>query len=430
MDADVCVVGAGLAGMSAAYELAAAGMSVVCIEARRVGWGASGRNGGFVFPGFSLGSHDLVRQVGRADAKTLYQLSLEAVDRVRARISRHQMGGVDPTHGVLEVVRYANQREADQTREFMDHVLGHSMRLVGRDELQTMLRTDDYYWGLEDKRAFHMHPLNYMHGLSRACQQMGVRVFEQSPATSVDCSGGPDAAKTVRVAGSRGEVRARHVVHCSGAYFVDSLPRDLASSTLPVATYVVSTAPIPESVIRSAINTDAAVLDTRRCGDYYRVVWQKQEHPYRERTGRILWGGRISALVHQPAALSSMLLGDMIRVFPQLDGHVTIDAAWSGLMPYTRHMMPLIGRLPSGEWYAAGYCGHGLNTTAMGAALVAGAVTGTDDRWKLLDRHFGLSWAGGSVIGPLATQASYWWMQLQDYIQESRSSAVTSGARV
>lgn len=426
---DVAIVGGGMAGLSTAYELAAHGVKAAVVEANQVGWGASGRNGGFVFAGYALGSHDLTRAVGKDKARDLYQLSIDGVDRVRARISRHNMASVAPTPGILEVVRYWNEAEAEETQRFLRDEMGHPQQLLLRSELEKLLATRDYYWGLLDTHGFHMHPLNYVRGLTSACSSMGVTVLENARVSSFHAGTKASEDKTLTLEGG-GRVKAQHLIFTCGGYIPRSLVPTVAGATIPVATYVVGTTPMKESLIREAIRTDAAILDTRRCGDYYRVVWDDQQRGGDgERLGRFVWGGRISAVSLEPRRLGEMLLGDILRVFPQLVGKVQIETAWSGLMSYGTHKMVQLGQLQPGVWYASGFGGHGLNTTAVAGRVLADAIAKQDEKFKLF-APFGLEWAGGRFMGPLATQAMYWLYQAQDWLQERRSKTSFRGGRI
>ncbi|MGI9415640.1 MAG: NAD(P)/FAD-dependent oxidoreductase, partial [Hyphomicrobiales bacterium] len=261
-----------------------------------------------------------------------------------------------------------------------------------------------------DAQALHIHPLNYAIGLAAGCEAAGVRIFEHTPAMAIEADG---AGHRVRTSG--GAVTARHVVLAHSAYG-RGLARALDAAVLPVATYVVASRPAPE-LLAMAITTDAAIADTRRAGDYYRLLPD----------GRLLWGGRITTQRSEPARLAAMLKRDIVAIYPQLEA-IEIEHAWSGLMAYAVHKMPIIGPLGGGLWTASAFGGHGLNTTAMAGRLIAGAIAEGDDRYRLFER-FGPKWAGGAA-GRAATQVAYWSYQARDWLDErkARRSSQPAGA--
>jgi gamma-glutamylputrescine oxidase len=394
--ADACVIGGGLAGLTTALELARAGMSVVLLEAGRVGCGASGRNGGFVSNGFALGISDIAHEVGLHNARNLYALSAEGTAYVRNTIETHEptvmMGS-----GLRVCVRYDDEkalhRHADRLRADFSETVVASDAATTRE----ILRTQHYFDSIHFPNAFHIHPLRYVLLMQQLCSAAGVRLFEMSRAMSVTKSGTGIVART-----ARGVVEARHVVHCvsSGDR---KLHRMTGRAVLPVATYVAVTAPLEQDAIR----TGEAIADTRRAGDYYRLIGER----------RILWGGRITTRRREPRDLAEKLRADMLSTFPNL-GAPRIDYAWSGSMGYALHKMPLIGRDAEGQWFATAFGGHGLNTTAMGGLLIARAIAFGDDAYRAFSA-FEPRWVFG-ILGQLGVQASYWSMQAKDRIDEVR----------
>lgn len=400
IEADVCVVGGGLAGLTTARELLKAGKSVALLEAQRIAWGASGRNGGFVSPGFAAGIEEILSRVGLVRAKALYRLSVEGCEKVRATIAeiapQALMG-----HGWITALRYSDPTGLEKYAQMMGRDFELGVELWNADRTRTVLKSPNYHEAVYVSDAFHIQPLTYALALARDTVQLGGRLFESSPALSWVRDG-----SAYKVCTSSGAVRAKDVVFCTSGYD-RTLFRPLARAVLPVATYIAVTEPLMARA-DAAIATTAAVSDTRRAGDYYR----------RLTAGRILWGGRISTRRSEPARLAEEMRQDMLGVYPQL-GSPRIDFAWGGLMGYSRHMMPLIGQAGEGLWMASAFGGHGLNTTAMAGMLIAGAITGTDDRWRLF-APFGAPWAGGP-LGQAGAQLTYWGMQLKDRYDEARS---------
>jgi gamma-glutamylputrescine oxidase len=393
ISADVCVVGAGLAGLTTALELSRRGLKVVVLEKNLIGSGASGRNGGFVSSGFALGMDDVVRHVGLDAAHGLYDLSREGVNYVRLEVSPTDIMG----KGLLLTTRYDDRGELHRYGAIMTERFGENVQSLNVEDTRKNLVTDRYHESLLFGAAFHIHPLRYCLTLSAKARAAGVQIFENSGVVSSIKSGAGFVVKTLQ-----GEVRAQHAVHCVSASGRE-VHKPSGRAVLPVATYIAVTKPL----VQNAIVTRAAIADTRRAGDYYRVVDE----------GRILWGGRITTQVSPPTRLAERMKGDMIATYPAL-GNPRIDYAWSGVMGYALHKMPLIGRDQEGQWFATAFGGQGLNTTAMAGLILASAIADGDDSYRRFI-PFAPKWAYGQ-LGRLGVQGSYWLMQLRDKRDESR----------
>lgn len=402
-ETDVCIVGGGLAGLTAALELCRRGLSVILLEAQAAGWGASGRNGGFVSPGYSRGLPSIEGVVGAEGARALYRLSIEGMDIVAANIREFGLADARPIQGIFKVIRYDDADGLQAHRDRLMRDFGYTLDFWPTEKVRQTLRSPRYHQALLDDRAFHIHPLNYARGLAAAVEQLGGRIHDRSTVTALDPSG---PVKIVRTAG--GEVRARHVVMACGGYTGRLVPR-LRRSHLPIATYVLVTEPARER-LAEVIRTRAAALDDRRASDYYRLV---------DDGARLLWGGRITTRTSEPRALAALLRRTMIDTYPQL-ADLKVDLAWSGLMSYARHLMPQIGRLDDGVWYCMGFGGHGLNTTAIGGRVIAEAIAGESDRIRQF-APFGLAWNGGP-FGVAAAQLTYWTYQGLDWLRERRAA--------
>lgn len=401
LSADVCIVGGGLAGLTAALQLARGGRSVVVLEGQRVAWGASGRNGGFVSAGYATSLSAIERAAGAAQGKELYRLSMEGVEIVRSNIERLQVGEAQPVPGIMRAVRYDGGASLQAFRDQQARDFGRTLRYFGKDEIRATLCSDKYHAALLDEQAFHFHPLNYGRALAREIVRLGGRIHENSAVVSCELDG---PRKTVRTAGA--SVSARDVLFTTGGYTGGVLP-SLKRAFLPIATYVLLTEPAPD-LIASTIRTAAGIGDDRRAGDYYRVV---------EDGSRVLWGGRITTRTTDPGDIAALLRREMVGTYPQL-ANLKVEVAWSGLMSYARHLMPQIGRLKPGVWYCTAFGGHGMNTTAAGGTVIAEAIAGASDRYKLF-APFGLAWNGG-VFGTAAVQLTYWAYQTADFVREHR----------
>lgn len=394
----VCIIGAGFAGLGTAFALHERGVTdVIVLEAQHVGFGASGRNGGFVFGGFSLDERALLAQAGPDHARALYGLTVAAVDTIRERIARHGIACEAREAGVLLANWFDDDRVLDERHRFMAEHMGALWQRISRAELSEMLLTKRYHGALLEPAAFHFHPLKYVQGLARVLSVHGVAIHEHSRVARVERAG-----DGWRIATARGQVRAREVVMCCGGY-LGRLQRKLASCALPIATYVMTTEPLGER-LGEAIRTHAAVYDTRFAFDYYRALPDT----------RLLWGGRIAVRDRDPAAVSRLLYCDMLKVYPQLAG-VRVEHAWSGMMSYARHKMPQLGRLPDGMWYAMGFGGHGVGPTTLAGELLACAILGDPDGMRRFEQ-WGLPSTGGPA-GKLAAQLVYWYHELRDLMR-------------
>ncbi|MDT4828696.1 Gamma-glutamylputrescine oxidoreductase [compost metagenome] len=401
VDAKVCILGGGLAGLSTALGLAERGVTdVVVLESQRVGHGASGRNGGFVFGGYSLGNADLLATLGADEARRLYQLTLDAVELIRQRTRQYAIDCDLVDKGVILANWFNDPSRLETPRQLMKQAYGVDWEYIPPGQLKEMLKTERYFGGLLERNAFHFHPLKYVHGVARTVAGLGVRIHEQSPALAIEKRADKYVVKT-----EGGEVHAEHVVFSGGGY-ARGVHRRVERAVLPIATYVVATEPLGAR-LADAIDCESAVYDTRFAFDYYRPL----------QDSRILWGGRISVLDRSPEAIASLLKADLVAVYPQLED-VQIQYSWGGLMSYGRHQMAQIGRDDDGIWHAVGFGGHGMAPTTVAGEVLADAIAKSapipDGFGKFgLTRTFGLA-------GLVAAQLTYTAFQARDAFDARR----------
>ncbi|MEQ8397286.1 FAD-binding oxidoreductase [Thalassobaculum sp.] len=389
---EIAVIGGGMAGLSTALGLAERGHKVVVLEGRRVGWGASGRNGGFVSAGFALGPSELVRKVGRPRAQELYRLTQDAVALVRRRAEA--MEGVQPIVDGIAGCSWFDDRDAVERRAaWMSETFGEHREVWPREKVRSIWRSPRYYDAVFNHDAFSFHSLNFTRGNAAAIEALGGTIYEDTPVRRVDLASEPKRIQT-----DRGTVTADQVVICCSGY-IEGLVGPLSRAILPIGTYVVLTEPVGER-IKDIIGAPNGVSDDRFANDYYRPLPDT----------RLLWGGRISRWT-DPQSLSDTMMGDLRRVYPQL-ADLKAEVAWPGTMGYAVHKMPQIGCLRPGVWYSQAYGGHGMATTTMGGELVASAISESDERWRLF-KPFGLIPAGGP-LGTWYAQSVYWSYQARD----------------
>jgi glycine/D-amino acid oxidase-like deaminating enzyme len=394
--ASTVVVGAGLAGLSTALELTGRGeRDVLVLDAGGIAEGASGRNGGFVFAGFSLDPGALARRVGLERARMLHGWTRDAVATVRRRC---ETLAVEVSRGEVVLADWFGNdaRLAALQRRLADR-LDFRLEWLNRDRLRDRVRSPRYGAGLLEPGSFHFNPLRYAHAVAAEVIARGGRVATGTPATALSRSAG-----RWRVETPAGTVDAARVVLATGGYG-RRLHRRVDRSVQPIGTYIVVTEPLGDR-LDACLPSDHAIYDTRFAFDYYRKL----------PGGRLLWGGRISTADRDPAALKRIMRRDLARVFPTL-ADCRFDDAWGGWMSYARHQMPVLGEVEPGLWSALGFGGHGMAPTALAGELLAEAICGDDRRLKAF-RPFGPAWAGGA-LGRVAVQGVYWWKQMRDRLR-------------
>jgi gamma-glutamylputrescine oxidase len=400
VEASACVIGGGFAGLNTALGLAERGIrNVVLLEADEIGHGASGRNGGFVFGGFSRGEAALLHELGPERARALYRGTTEAVSLIRRRIDDYGIDCDVSDAGVIWANWFRDEGILRARQRLLQEHYGEHWEWLPQDELRRRIRTTRYHDGLFEGHAFHFHPLKYARGIADAAARQGVVMHEHSPACGLQREG-----VQWRVQTPNGEVLAHNVVLACGGYLA-RLRRRVDAAVLPIATYVMVTEPLG-SRMGEVLTTNAAVYDTRFAFDYYRPLPDT----------RLLWGGRISVLDRSPEAVKRLLYRDLLKVFPQLQG-VRIDYAWSGLMSYARHQMPQIGHI-EGLWLAQAFGGHGVAPTTFAGEVLASALAEGDTRWREF-ADYGLV-SALKPAGFVGAQLSYWWAEFKDVWKSTR----------
>ncbi|MFQ5958376.1 MAG: NAD(P)/FAD-dependent oxidoreductase [Alphaproteobacteria bacterium] len=381
VDCDVCVVGGGFTGLSTALHLAERGYSVVVLESHRIGWGASGRNGGQLGSGLRSGASAMLARFGRDHARRLWDLAEEAKATVRGRIARHAIA-CDYKPGVLLAAAKPRHtawmaREVELRREHFDYP--HA-RLVSAAEVRAMVATGRYHGGVFDAGAGHLHPLNYALGLARAAEDAGAGLFEDSPATAVE-SGSRAVVRT-----ARGRVRARYVVLCCNGY-LGRLERRIAGKIMPIANYMLATEPLGAERAGALVPDDIAVCDSNFVVDYFRLSADR----------RLLFGGGETYSGREPRDPKRFVRKYMLRVFPGL-ADAGIDYAWGGMLAITLNRLPQFGRLAGDVYFAHGFSGHGVALTSLAGKLIAEAIAGTAERFDLFAAISHRDFPGGTLL--------------------------------
>ncbi len=398
--ADVGVVGGGLAGLAAARHLAERGYSVALLEAERIGWGASGRNGGQILADYGCGIARLEALLGSDAARTLWDFSVEALDDVRADVARLQIdcGWRDGHLSAALGPRQAAELRAWHAK--LERVYGYARtRYVEGAALAEVVASPRYRAGLLDAGAGHLHPLAYTLGMARATQAAGVRLHEGSRVIRIE-TGAKPAAHT-----ARGVLRCEHLVLAGNAYLGRLVPA-LDAKIMPVGTYIVATEPLGEARAAALLPRDAAIADTNFVLDYFR---RSTDH-------RLLFGGRVSYSGLEPPDLVAGLRRRMKRVFPQL-GDVAIDYAWGGFVDITMNRAPHFGRLAGGNvYFAQGFSGHGMALAGLAGKVIAEAVAGSAERLDLFARIPHRDFPGGRWLRTPTLVLAMLWHRLRDLL--------------
>ncbi|TAK52614.1 MAG: FAD-binding oxidoreductase [Gammaproteobacteria bacterium] len=399
IEADVCVIGGGIAGCSTALHLAERGFRVVLLEAGRIGSGASGRSGAQLLPGYACGQDKLSAELGAADARRLWDFTLEGLDLLRERIARHAID-CDLVHGQMHCAIKPRQREEllAWQREFEDDYGYASTRIVGRQELSGLLATRRYCAGLLDTNGGHCHPLKYTLGLARAAGAAGVALHEGSPVTAIA------RGSLVTVQTATGSVRARYAVLCGNVGNI-GLERMLARKLIGVMTYIIATEPLGADRATALITNNMAVTDINWVLDYFR---RSADH-------RLLFGGRVSYSGVDPAGTARATRARMLKVYPQL-AEAAIEYAWGGEVDITMSRAPHFGRLDPNLYFLQGFSGHGMVLTGMAGRLVAEAIAGQAERFDLYGRLRHRDFPGGQALRRPALVLAMLWYRLRDLL--------------
>jgi gamma-glutamylputrescine oxidase len=405
--ADVCVIGAGYAGLSAALELATRGYSVALLEARQIGWGASGRNGGQALVGFgSTAEHAIEAQLSPTDARRVWDISLEGMQLLRERIATHAIE-CDFVPGYLSLA--VNARKAKALDAWVRHVArfyDYEMHLISAAEIGDWIASKRFRAGAFDPYSGHLHPLKYCLGLAAAARAAGVKIFENSPATGLDRGERPIAKTASGTVSCRFVVLAGNVYldqYAEGGRSGQTIAPELASRIMPVGTYLIATESMPRERADALIRQRAAVSDTNHVLDYFRTT---ADH-------RLLFGAGESYSAATPRNLAAKIRQRMLAVFPQL-ADLSVPYVWGGFVDITMNRAPDFGRLGNNIYYLQGFSGHGVVMAGMAGKLVAETIAGQAERFDLLARIRHHPFPGGALLRTPALVLGMFYYRLRD----------------
>ena len=385
VSADICVVGAGFTGVATALTLAERGYDVALVEANRVGWGATGRNGGQLINGIS-GLGKIQKKYGDGIADMLWDLRWRGNDIIHDRVDRYGID-CDLKNGFAEVA--LKPRQVEEIEEYAGQLERHNFpyryEVWDRETTRANLGTEQYVGGIVNYRDGHLHPLNLCIGEAGAAVSLGVKIFEQSPVTGIEHGPRP------KVKTALGQVEANSVVLAGNAYHLLE-PKHLSNLTFPAGSYIIGTEPLDEAMVNDINPLDVAVCDLNEVVDYYRLSADK----------RMLYGGRCNYSGREPQSIKAAILPRMQAIYPQLKD-VRIDFEWGGNIGIVLNRIPALGRIHDNVYYCQGYSGHGVNATHIMGEIVADAICGTLEKFDLFAgmKHFsipGSQWMGNQII--------------------------------
>ncbi|MEO1246741.1 MAG: FAD-binding oxidoreductase [Pseudomonadota bacterium] len=383
--AEICVVGGGFTGVATALTLAERGYDVVLVEANRVGWGASGRNGGQLINGIG-GLSKIEEKHGKGIADLLWDMRWRGNAIIRERVDKYAID-CDLKDGYVEVARKPSQvaytheeAEARAARDFP-----YRYEVWDKEKTGEMLGTDAYFGAFACYRDGHIHPLNLCLGEARAAHGLGAKIFEQSPVTGIEHSSRPT------VLTEKGRVVADAVVLAGNAYSRLE-PKHLSNLVFPAGSYIIATEPLSDEVVAEINPQDVAVCDLNEVVDYYRLSADK----------RLLYGGACNYSGRDPKSIEAYIRPRLQKVYPQL-ASARVEFEWGGKIGIVLNRIPAVGRINGNVYYAQGYSGHGVTGTHLMGEIVADAVGGTMERFDLFAgmKHFrlpGSQWLGNQII--------------------------------
>ncbi len=396
----VCVIGGGFTGLNTAINLAKKGYDVVLIESEKIGWGASGRNGGQLISGFSFSDH-FEKKGTENDIQNIWQLGAKSADLVRERVSEFSID-CDLKEGFIDVATNRKHMDEliDRSEEWKQSGYHHNLELVDENQVKKYVNSDSYVGGLIDSGSGHIHPLNLCLGEAKAASELGVMIYEDTHAVKI--SGGSPA----KVATVNGIIESDYIVIATNAYIGD-LNKKLRRMVMPAASCIIATEPLSSELAKKVIPSDMAVCDQNTILDYYRLSADK----------RMLFGGRFnySGKIPSDDKIKIEIKKRMVSVFPELS-EARVDYAWSGNVAVSLKKIPQLGRIDNNILYSQGYSGHGVAPTHMAAKVIADAIDGDDEVLNTLSSVNHIQLPGGKWFSSPATAIGMMYYQLKDKI--------------
>jgi len=386
INADVCIIGGGFTGVASAIELAERGYKVVVLEAHKIGWGASGRNGGQIIRGIGHDLENFRKTIGQQGINAITTMGIEANEIITQRVKKYNID-CDLTMGYCDLAAKPKHMQAlEQDCKTMNKSeYPHSVTMLDKSELQEqVIGSNNFIGGMIDMGSGHLHPLNLCTGEAEVANDLGVQIFTDSAVTKIT------PGETVKIETAHGQVNAKKIILAGNAYIDDLAPKKLpniSNKILPAGSYIIATEPLKEDIYQALLPGNHAVCDLKIDLDYFRLSADK----------RLLFGGLCNYSGRDPKDIKATLYPKMLKVFPQLAG-TNIDYQWGGMIGIGANRLPQIGRLDSNIFYAQAYSGHGVNVTHMAARLLAETIHGESDRIKHFEQVKHFAFPGGKHL--------------------------------
>ena len=401
IDVDICVIGGGLTGISSAINLSKKGYSVILCEARKIGWGASGRNGGQLGIGMRKDQFTIEKKLGLKHAKELWSLGLEAVEDVKNLIKENEID-CHLVNGVMSTACF--EKDIDEYKFEIEHMSKNydfeGYKFFNKEKIREEINSKMYLAGLLNSGSYHLNPLKLTLGLAKVAQKNKVKIFENTPIEKIREEG-----DRVQVMSKKGLIRANQVVvACNG--YLDSILGSKKNKFMPINNYVVATEPLGEKRARQIIKNNYAVCDTRFIIDYYRF----------SEDWRMIFGGGETFTSNFVKNATSFVSKRMIKVFPQLQ-NVKIDYSWGGTLAITVNRLPHFGTLMNNKVsYAFGYSGHGLALSVLAGKLIGENIQGDRERFKFFSDINHMSIPLGSIFRRPIYSSAILYYKIRDYL--------------
>jgi gamma-glutamylputrescine oxidase len=398
LSVDVCILGAGITGLSTAIECAKAGLKVAVLEAQQVGWGASGRSGGQAIFGYGCDQHKITAMLGLEDSRKLFDFSVEGLKIIHDNCREFTID-CDWQAGHAHVaIKPRHTDELKHWQEDLEKNFSYSLLWWDKQALQSQLASSRYIGALYDINSGHLHPLKYTLGLAKAAESLGVKIYEHSAVTELQ-RGTKPVFKT-----ERGQVTCDYAVLAGNAY-VKGIAPELDYKIMPVGTYIGATAPLDQSLANALIKNNMAVADINWALDYFRL----------SKDNRLLFGGRASYSTLPPPNLRGVMARRMTRVFPQLE-NLKFDYVWGGFVDISFNRAPHWGRLGKNIYFAQGFSGHGIAATGLAGRIISEAIRGQASRLDIFEKITHLPFPGGRLFRTPMLVAAMAWYKLRDAI--------------
>jgi glycine/D-amino acid oxidase-like deaminating enzyme len=386
INADICIIGGGFTGVSSAIELAERGYHVVVLEAHKIGWGASGRNGGQIIRGIGHDLEDFRKAIGQQGIDAITQMGTEANKVVIDRVKKYNID-CDLTMGYCDLATRPKHLKAlaQDYKALSLNDYPHHLSMLDKNEVQRqVIGSDNFIGGMIDMGSGHLHPLNLCTGEAKIASELGVQIFTDSAVTKIT------PGEIVKIKTQQGQINAKQVILAGNAYIGDLAPKKLpniSNKILPAGSYIIATEPLKENIHQALLPGNHAVCDLKIDLDYFRLSADK----------RLLFGGMCNYSGRDPKDIKAALYPKMLKVFPELAG-INIDYQWGGMIGIGANRLPQIGRLDNNIFYAQAYSGHGVNVTHMAARLLAEAIHGETDRIKYFEQVKHFAFPGGKHL--------------------------------